>query len=44
MQHAARAKHRLELRVFGIVGQLGLFFGVEMIEIAEELIEAVHGR
>ena len=27
----------------GPVGQLGLFFGVEVIEIAEELVEAVDG-
>ena len=44
MQHAARAEHCLELRVLRIVGQFGLFLGVEVIEVAEEFIEAVHGR
>ncbi len=28
--------------ILGIVGQLGLFLGVEVIEVAEELVEAVH--
>ena len=42
--HAARAEARLELRVLRIVGVLRLFFGVEVVEIAEELVEAVHGR
>ena len=42
--HAARAELLLERRVLGIVGQLRLFLGVQVIEVAEELVEAVHGR
>ena len=34
----------LELRVLRVVGILGLFLGVEVIEVAEELIEAMHRR
>ena len=34
----------LERRVLRIVRVLGLFFGVEVVEVAEELVEAVHGR
>ena len=41
VQHAARAELRLESRVFRIVDVLRLFFGVEVVEIAEPLIEAV---
>ena len=33
----------MNLRVFGIVGQFRLFFGVQVIEIAEEFVESVHG-
>ena len=43
-QNAARAEFGAIGRVLGIVRQLGLFLGVEVIEVAEELIEAVHGR
>ena len=43
-QHAARAELGLVGRVLRIVRQLRLFFGVEVIEIAEELVEAVHRR
>ena len=42
--HAARAEARLEFRVLRIVRVLRLFLGVEVIEVAEELVEAVHGR
>ena len=34
----------LERRILGIVGQFRLFFGVQVIEIAEEFVESVHGR
>ena len=44
MQHAARAEMLLELRVFRIVGVLGLLFRIEVIEVAEELIESMQGR
>ena len=42
MQDAARPEGGLELGILGIIGQLRLFLGVEVIEVAEELIEAVH--
>ncbi len=32
------------IRVFRIVRVFRLFLGVEVIEVAEELVEAVHGR
>ncbi len=44
MEHAARPERLLERRVLGIVGQFGLFLGVEVIEVAEEFVEPVHGR
>ena len=44
LEHAARTEALLELRVFWIVDVLRLLFGIEVIEIAEELIEAMHGR
>ena len=37
-------KLRLELGVLGIVGVLRLLLGVEVREVAEELVEAVSGR
>ena len=43
-QHAARAELREIGRVLRVIRQFRLFLGVEMIEIAEELVEAVHGR
>ena len=44
LEHAARAELRLERRVLRIVGMLRLLLGVEVIEVAEELVEAVHRR
>ena len=44
VEHAARPELLLEFRILGIVGQLGLFLGVQVIEVAEELVEAVHAR
>ncbi len=44
LEHAARAELGSVSRVLRIVGQLGFFLGVEVIEIAEELVEAVDGR
>ena len=44
VEHAARSELLLELRILGIVGQLRFFLGVQVIEVAEELVEAVHGR
>ena len=44
MQHAARAELALERRVLRVVGVLRLLLGVEVVEVAEELVEAVHRR
>ena len=47
VQDAAGTEVRLEVREVdrvGIVAQFGLFLGVQVIEITEELVEAVHGR
>ena len=35
---------RLECRVRGVVGKFRLLFGIEVVEVAEELVEAVRGR
>ncbi len=42
-EHAARAEHLLEFRILRIRPPLRLLLGVEVVEIAEELVEAVHG-
>ena len=44
LHHAARAELLPEIRVLRIVRVFRLFLGVEVIEVAEELIEAVHRR
>ena len=44
LQHAARAELRLELGILRVVGILRLVLGVEVVEVAEELVEAVDGR
>ena len=44
LQDAARAELLLEFRVLGIVLVLRLLLGVKVIEVAEELVEAVHRR
>ena len=44
MKHTARSELFLERRVLRIVGQFGFFLGVQVIEVAEEFVEAVHGR
>src|SRR4029077_10719608 len=44
VDHSARSERLVEVReilLAGIVWQFGLFFGVEVIEIAEELVEAM---
>ena len=41
LEHAARAELLAELRVLRIVGILRLLLGVEVVEVAEELVEAV---
>src|SRR5262249_15953848 len=42
LQYAARPEFLSEVRVLGIVRIVGLFFGIEMVEVSEELIESVH--
>src|SRR3954447_22312982 len=42
VKHTAGSELLPEFRVLGIVGQLRFFLGVEVIEIAEEFIEAMH--
>ena len=47
VQHAARAELLAEIRevlLRRVVGHLRLFFGVEVVQVAVELVEAVHGR
>ena len=43
-QHAARAEHLLELGILRIRSALGLLLGVEVVEVAEELVKSVNGR
>ena len=43
-EHAARAELLLELRVARVGALLRLLLGVEVVEVAEELVEAVDGR
>ena len=42
MKDTARAEELLELRVLRIIRVLGLFFRIEVVQVAEKLIEAVH--
>jgi hypothetical protein len=42
--HPARTKLPLERGILGIVGVLRLLFGVQVVEVAEEFIEAMDGR
>src|SRR5277367_295866 len=44
MQHAPRAEFLLEFRVLRIIWVLRLLLGVQMIEVPEELIEAMRRR
>jgi hypothetical protein len=45
IEHAARLEEILEYRkLLGIVGLLRLLLGIEMLEVAVKLIEAMHGR
>ena len=43
-EHATRAELESELGVLGIVGVLRLVLGIEVVQIAEELIETMNGR
>ena len=42
IEHAARAELLAELGVLRVVGMLRFLLGVEVIEVAVELVEAVH--
>ena len=44
VDHAARAELLLEFGVLRVVGVLGLFLGIQVVQVAEELVEAVVGR
>jgi hypothetical protein len=44
MQHASGTEILSELRVLRIVLVLRFLFGIEVVEIAEEFVEAVQGR
>ena len=44
VQHAARTELGAEGRILRIVDVLRFFLGIEAIQVAVELIEAVHGR
>src|SRR5262245_36301411 len=44
VEHTAWPEAFTELRILGIVRVLWLFFGVQVIEVAEELVEAVVSR
>ena len=43
VEHPARPVPLLELGVLRVVGVLGFLLGVEVVEVAEELVEAVEG-
>src|SRR5262245_45802033 len=43
-QNTARTELLSELRVLRVIGVLGLFFRIKVIEIAEELVESMDGR
>src|SRR5262249_22539409 len=43
VEHAARTELLFEFRVLWIIGIFRLFFGVEVIEVAKELVESVDG-
>ena len=44
LQHPSWAELLLELGVFRVVGVLGLLLGIQVVEVAEELVEAVRRR
>jgi hypothetical protein len=44
VDHTPRAEFFLELRIFGVVVRLRLLFGIEVIQVAEKLVEAVRRR
>ena len=44
MQHAARPKRLPEFGILRVIVGLGLLLGIEVVEVAEELVEPMHGR
>src|SRR6266851_751 len=44
MEHAPGPKSRFECRIRWIVGEFRFLFRIQVIEVAEELVESVHGR
>ena len=44
MQHAARTEHFFKFGILGVIRQFRFFFGIQMVEVAKKLIEAVYGR
>ena len=44
MNHAARAESFAQLRILEVVLVLGLVFGIQVVQRALELLEAVRGR
>jgi hypothetical protein len=44
LQYAARAEFRAKFGILGIIRVLRLLLGIEVVEVAEELVEAVYGR
>jgi hypothetical protein len=44
VEHAARGLLHEFLVLRGVIGPLGLLLGIEVIEVAEEFVEAVRGR
>src|SRR5260370_6772372 len=44
VEYAARTEHRLDSRIFRIVAVLRLFLRVQVVKVAEELVEAVNRR
>ncbi len=44
LHDAARTELRLECRILRIVGMFRFVLGIQVIEVAEEFVEAVHGR
>ena len=43
-EHAPRTEAQFELGILRIIGMLRLVLGVQMVEVAEELIETMHRR
>src|SRR5215467_3893786 len=44
MEHTARPELLLEFWILGIVGKFRFLFRIQVIQVAEELVEAMHGR